>query len=174
MTRGWWRRNAVALCALAVVVPATAAALTLPAWNDRHGALPSVPVTADAGDRVEFSGDLWGPATAEWAPATADGIEAPDGARVLEVTVPVSPDDPPASCAPPILREDGGDGRQWNDTRPFSSFGPGGATSCDADADAPYTIVVSFILPDDAAGPFVVDIAPAEELPRFLRLPVAP
>jgi len=171
--RAWWRRNTVALVALVVLVPATA--LILGGWEwwkvNQQGSL--FPAVAAAGAEVDFAGTTWGPATIEEVPA-APGADLPAGARVVHVTIPVEPGSAPPSCSSPMLREAEGAGREWADAVIDVDWDYEHPSSCYSEDPGPFTMVVPYLIPADARGPFVVDLAVADELPRFLRFEVVP
>lgn len=179
MKRGWWRSNAVALVALALLIPAVVVIIGGNEWNDGSAGRPWQPIGVSPGESAAYGEAQIGPASAELISAeSADDREltVPDGMRVVVTTVRVDPGSPAISCLPLVLRERDGAQRQWNGARlevdwPFDAAQP---TSCDRDAVAPYSLVTPFLVPDDARGPFAVDIAGVDELPRFVRLDVAP
>jgi hypothetical protein len=173
MSRGWWRRNAVALIAVAVLLPATTAIVVGYEWWGYHQSRPEIPVTVDAGATADFAGATWGPATAEpLTPGPSD--EVPAGAKLVVVQVPVDPDGDVPVCASPSLRELGGEGRQWNEATADVDWDYELPTLCDSEATGPFTVSVPFLLPQDATGPFGVEFAVGDELPRYLRLVVDP
>ena len=171
---GWWRRNALALAGVAVLLPATFGIIGWNEWNEYFSSRPTQPVTAAAGASVEFEGATWGPAKVETAPRGAE-LEVPDGSRVLMVSVPVEPGGDKVTCLPPTLRETTGAEREWQaagfeigwDPEP-EQFGSCAGTGAD-----PFTITAAFLVPDDTVGPFAVDLV-SDVLPRFLRLLVEP
>lgn len=171
---GWWRRNALALGAVAVLLPATALTIGLQEWNDYFSGQPSAPIHVAAGDSVEFAGATWGPVRSSFANDTT-GLDMPADAELFIAAVPVDPGADAAGCLPPTLVE-AGTSRQWNESTsrlglPYRADEP---TSCVPDAEEPYTIYVPFVIPSDAAGPFWVDVSSAETLPEFLRFELEP
>lgn len=167
---GWWRRNAVALVALGVLLPATVAAIAVQEWGEITGA--TQPVLVDAGESLEYVGAVVGPARAEFVEDDA----APSGAKILSVTVEVDPDPAaPIACVTPRLRELGGLGRQWSER----SYELGRSldedlTTCASDAASPYRMVLDYVVPDDADGPFTVEVDSFEGWPVQVRLLVDP
>lgn len=175
VTPGWWRRNAFALAAVAVLVPATAVVVGGNEWWDVYSSRPVFAQAVPSGDEATFGGATWGPATADFVSPGSD-VDLPADARLIEVRVPVQPEDEPVSCFTPVLRELEGAGRQWDEADyDFSAeYDPEQSTSCPFDRSDPYTVVVRFLVPADAIGPFGLDFSMGDQLPRFLRLVVAP
>lgn len=172
MSRGWWRRNAVALAAVAVLLPATGFVVTANEWWAINQSQPVFPTTAEAGARVMFADAEWGPASAEdWSAASVD---LPPDAKVIVVEVPVDPGDATVACTAPVLRELGGAGRQWSEATYEVGWDDDRPTFCSSEVSGPFTIAVPFLLPADAEGPFGVDLTLGDELPGFLRLVVVP
>ena len=83
MTRGWWRRNAVPLAALVLLVPATVGVIAANEWSDWDLGHATKATTVDAGDATTYGGATIGPANAEFTD-DADGI--PPGTRVVHAT----------------------------------------------------------------------------------------
>lgn len=172
MTRGWWRRNAVPLTAIAVLLPVTVGVVAVNEWSAWDQAHPSRPVTVEPGASASYGGALIGPATSSF---TVDE-EAPAGTRVVRANVLITPGDDPLSCGSPHLREAGGQGRQWNEAslELSSEIGDDRRTSCASDLPIRYSLTLSYLVPDDASGPFVIELESADEFPRFVRLVVEP
>lgn len=162
---GWWRRNAIALAALVVLLPVTAGAI---AWQEfhtyydgRHWQEIAVPV----GGTIVLGGATVGPATLIAVPADAD-IEVPEGARAVAAQLSVLPGEEPVTCARPRLVELS-TGRTWE--AGYGGIGWRGEPSC-FEATDPVFLNVPFVVPDDA-GPFAVEIEILHDgpvLPRFL------
>lgn len=161
----WWRRNAVALVALVVLVPLTAGAMAWQEWRTAFGATHWRSVPVEAGGSIELGGASIGPAALVAVPTDA-GVEVPADGRALAAQVTVVPGDEPVSCARPRLVELGS-GRSW-EAEP-SPFDWQGEPSC-FDATSPVLLNVPFAVPTDA-GPFAIDLEilhDGAELPRFL------
>lgn len=175
MTPGWWRRNALALAAAAVLLPATAIVIGGSQWWAHYGEEPVFAHSVAAGAEERFAGAVWGPAKATTRPAGGEE-DLPADARVVEVRVPVAPGERAVACIPPVLRELQGAQRQWDVAWAMAgtAYHPDEFTSCAAERVDPYTVVVPFLVPADAVGPFGVEFTPRDELPRFLRLDVVP
>jgi hypothetical protein len=175
VNRGWWRRNALALAAAAVLVPATAAVIGGSEWWAHNASRELFPHAVSVGETAGFGEATWGPAKAEFvSPGPRDDI--PHGARVIEVEVPVEPGDEPLACASPTLQELTGEMRQWKEASISveTEYDPDRPLSCASELTDSYTVVVPFLVPADAVGPFGVDFSLGDELPGFLRLVVAP
>lgn len=173
VTASWLRRNALALVAAAVLVPATALVIGGNEWWEYYAGRETFPVTVESGERADFSGATYGPATITEV-AEEPEWQLPSGVKVLSAEVPVQPGDEPVRCSTPTLRELSGDGRRWT-SAPFPVELPYDEDmwgSCDSERSGTYTIVVPFLVPDDVSGALGVDLAVANELPRFLRFVV--
>ena len=173
MTGGWWRRNALALVAVAVLLPVTGAVIAGNEWWAWNQARPVFATTAQPGDDIVFAGATWGPATAAITSPGPDD-EVPSGTRLVVVEVPVAPDGEGIGCLRPTLRELSGEGRQWNDATSYVEWDYELDTSCDSESTGPFALSLPFLIPDDAEGPFGIDIQVGDQLPGFLRLVVAP
>lgn len=173
--RGWWRRNALPLVAVAVLLPATFGVVGWNEWNDYFSGRPTQPVVAPPAASVEFEGAVWGPAEIEVVERGAE-LDAPVGSQVVMVAVPVDPGPDAATCLPPTLRESTGARREWQDVTFEIGWSPpsGQLGSCAGTGTDPFTITVAFLVPLDATGPFAVELVSPEALPRFARLLVEP
>ncbi|MBB4141135.1 hypothetical protein BKA10_002929 [Microbacterium invictum] len=169
MRRGWWRRNAAALAALVVLVPVTVLVVGGNEWREYYGFRASMPVEVASGERTTYAGAEFG--GADIAPLTAEGLEVPEGARAFLVTVEVAPTTTtPPSCLPLSLHEQGGAQREWSVDASLRWYDRDRPSGCDSLATGPYTIATPFLVPDDATGPFFVDLFVVGEAPRFLRV----
>lgn len=168
----WWRRNGIALLALAVLVPVGGIGI---AQHERTALAGSGedPVSPGASGVVDLAGITVGPARAEFE--RVDG--APSGTRVVTVHLPVDTHGDDMSCLPPVLREADGLQRSWRESAlelGLDAFDAEQPTSCPADAGRWFTLVTSYLVPVDATGPFHVDLTWADALPGFARLRVQP
>ncbi len=172
MTRGWWRRNAVSLVAIAVLLPATVGVIAVNEWSESDSGRATKPLTVAAGETVTYGGATVGPAKAEFA----EDPLAPAGTRVVTATVLVTPGDSPLSCTTPQLHEAGAAGRQWNEAslELERDFDADRHSFCDPEVPIRYSLTLDYLVPDDAAGPFVIAVESADELPEFVRLIIAP
>lgn len=168
---GWWRANAVALGAIVVLVPATYAALTWNEWSSVLENSPSQAVVLEPGDEIEYDGATIGPASAEFT--RLPGM--PAGTRVVTVTMHVEPGDPPLQCSPPKLYEVGGLQRQWTARTDLDrEWDPDLQTLCSSEATGPYELVLDYLVPEDASGPFTVELFSASGMPEFVSAVVEP
>ena len=169
---GWWRKNAVALGALAVLIPAVVVSVAWNEWSEYDLNRASRPLAVAPGDSVEYGGATVGPATARFR----DDPLAPQGSRVVSVKLRVEPGDPALVCLSPILREADGAARQWSAAsyeldRGWDADRP---TSCVAEATAPYTMDIDYLVPLDASGPFTVELDSVDSWPEFVSAVVEP
>lgn len=175
---GWWRRNRVALVALVVLLPLTAGVVGGWEWWKRAQGDTVFPVTAAAGETVELAGISFGPAAAR--EISIPGEELPPGTKVVSVSVTVDRDGGATPCSRPLLHELHGEGRTWGDDATTVTWESAGFAFCPSDPedesfpDGPFTIEVPYVVPDDVAGPLAVEFTVANELPRYVRLVVAP
>jgi len=165
----WWRRNAAALVAVAVLLPTTAAVIGAGEWWGANQGRPSIPTTIEARETGDFAGATWGPVRI--GTPSADALaDAPEGTRVIVVEVPVDPHGTTVSCGIPLLRETGGAQRRWNDALTDLDAGSRNPSQCPSDATAPFTIEVPYLVPSDAVGPFGLELTLGDQLPRYLLL----
>lgn len=167
--RGWWKTNAVAVGMLVVLLPAGAVAIGWKDWTAANStALNRVTaVVAPKGKTVELSGATWGPIRAA-AIHDTEGMTTPPNVRVIGVVIPVTPDpdDPdnpgdPVRCDSPLIIEKS-TGRQWNESSFELGFDYSSTeySECDSTMTEPYEIIVPFAIPEDAEGPFWIDVVP--------------
>ena len=95
------RGAAVALGALALLMPALGATVVWNEWSQSSAGALDAPVVVGPGDDAPYGDALLGPAEAEFV----EDPLAPADARVLRVRIDVDPGDPALPCAEPILRE---------------------------------------------------------------------
>ena len=171
---GWWRSNGLALIALAVLLPATVAVTTVNEWWDYNSGRAAQAVEVEAGAEASFGGATWSDARLT---RRSDGpsLGIPPGTKLMVATVDVTfgPDRAAPNGCTLTLGEAMGAQRQWGSasTDPFDWYASEGMASyCASDATEPYTVEVPFVLPEDAQGPYTIDVSVGEELPRFLRL----
>jgi hypothetical protein len=168
---GWWRTNRVALIALLVLVPALVVTVAWTQWSYFDEFRASRPVLVQPGDTVRYAEATVGPVSADWG----DTAKAPKGTRVVVVQVPVEPGHPAIACASPLLRETA-TGRTWDAATYDLSWESDDdhPTYCPSDATKPYVLSVGYIVPDDASGPFTVDLDSADSWPSFVSAVVTP
>ncbi|MFB7894458.1 hypothetical protein ACFC1I_19805 [Microbacterium sp. NPDC056044] len=168
---GWWRSNALGLGALIVLVPALAVTIW---WNETAPGVANSPTRAIAlapGAATEYAGAVVGPVAAEFA----DLPLALQETRVVTVAVEVDPGAAPFACTQPVLREVGGRERQWNAASDLGrEWDPDRQTLCDPEATAPFTLELDYLVPEDASGPFVLEVASPDAYPEFVSAVVEP
>ncbi|MFT4260412.1 hypothetical protein [Microbacterium sp.] len=171
----WWRRNRLALIVIVVLAPVTAAGILWQGWNQYYGfgARPFAPIAVAEGDSAELAGATWGPVhSAEVEP---EGFDVPSGARLIGVAVPVAPDGDPVSCVRPRLIEQS-TGLEWESAALEIGHLPSTEEPdiCALDTADPYELIVPFVVPADAEGPFWVYVWPQEAGGSFLRFDTSP
>lgn len=172
VTPGWWRRNTAALVAVALLVPATILVVGGPDIWDALRSRPLIPTTASPGESLDYAGASWGPARAIVRDAPD---ELPEDTKIIDVEVLVDPRSEDLTCSPPTLRELSTD-REWSDATWELQLdsAPDRTTLCRIDGGGPFTLAVSYLVPDEAVGPFGLDLVLADETPSFLRFVVSP
>jgi hypothetical protein len=167
----WWRRNALALVALAVLAPATAVAVGWQEWYQYFGfgarAVTAVEVADD--DTAELVGATWGPVRGGEIDDVS-GLDVPEDTRLIAVAVPVDASTAGIACETPKLVEQS-TGREWRPVRleiglPWSADEP---ETCLSEEAGAYELIVPFVVPDDVDGPFWVDVRPYDAGGSFLR-----
>lgn len=159
----WWRTQRTALIALAITAVAVVGAYV---WLD---VLPSIRQTdrvieAESVDdpRVTISGQELELGFVEWGE-----FDAPEGSRTLSVRLTASGGPDAASCGTATLTEPSSS-RTWASSRRGLDLPTGLAESSCVAEPASYRILLVFLLPDDAEGPFVLDIEGDDsDLARF-------
>jgi hypothetical protein len=176
--RTWWRRNAVALLSLAVLIPATAGAIGWRQWSATFDQ-PTQRITAitpGENDEVDLAGATWGPVTSGIF-TEADGFDLPAGTKIVAVKIPVDNHDldDVAECGAPMLTEQSS-GREWTEMSVAIGleYDPDSPTTCTYQPEGPYEMLVPFIVPDDASGPYWVDVVPYGTAPVFARFSIDP
>lgn len=167
----WWRRNRLALIALAVLVPGTAIGIGWHEWHQSYGfdARPFMPTVVADGDTAELAEATWGPVRGGELDDIS-GFDVPDGATVIAIGVPVDPGPDGVTCETPLLVHQAS-GREWRPAR--SEIGlpsdPAEPETCLKSETGDYELIVPFVVPDDVEGPFWVDVWPQEAGGSFLR-----
>jgi len=171
--RGWLRRNALALGALAVVLPIAATTIGSNEWATANAYLPFAPIDVAEGDSVELYDTEFGPARLREPTASEEiaAAEAPAGARAVVLEFDVGAGDAALSCSV-TLREAEGERRAWLPT------GSRSACPYDDESSLPFTASAAFLLPSDASGPFIADVEVSNmggepvPLPPFIRFAI--
>jgi hypothetical protein len=157
--RHWLREQRTALIALAV---AASAAIGAYLWLD---VLPSLDVERRASVEAENTAEIAGQTVTLGATQWSE-FEAPAGSQTLSVRLKASGGPDAELCGPFELTEPGSS-RVWLSSRagldvPYDD----GEASCVAE-DAPYRILLVFLVPDDAVGPFRLTMTGPTEIVRF-------
>lgn len=167
----WWRRNTGAMIALAVLLPLSFGVIGIREWWAIYEARPIWAQSVEPGG--VFGGAEWGEATFEAVPQW-ESDSVPDGAQSVLVTIPMRPVDDAIECHSPMLKEASGKKRTWDYTSSAVDLPDPMQleTRCSGVSSGRVELLVPFIIPADAEGPFFVDIVLPEQLPRFLRFEV--
>lgn len=172
----WWRRNRLALVALAVLIPGTAVGIGWHEWHQYYGfdARPFQPVVVEDGDTAELLGATWGPVRGGELDDLS-GFDVPADVKVIAVGIPVDAGATGVSCSTPVLVHQE-TGREWGTARAEIGLlsDPDEPESCVKSEKGSYELIVPFVVPDDVEGPFWVDVWPQEAGGSFLRFPLEP
>lgn len=173
---GWWRRNALALGALVVLAPVTVGSIVWHGWQDHNLFRNTIPIDVADGDSLDLAGADWGPIRASEISDTS-GFDMPADVKILAAAIPVDPHGTPPSCFAPTLVQQS-TGIRFPESRaelglPSSSDEP---TSCvtGEEGSAGYEMIVPFIVPSDAEGPFWVEVASVDIVPSVIRFSIDP
>ncbi len=183
MTGAWWRRNALALVAVVLLLPLTAVVVGGNEWLDRNVGRPVFPDTRTAGEEPAFGGILFGPVELDETYVVPDGISVPAASRVVVARVRVDRLGTTRPCSVPLLTELDS-GREWSSASSEVGWRSVQPPLCPSELFVPvdpsgkptstiegrFWIEVPFLIPRDADGPFGIDIVVADELPGYLRL----
>ncbi|AZS48595.1 hypothetical protein CVS53_03317 [Microbacterium oxydans] len=172
----WWRRNTLALVALALLLPATAFAVGWQEWYQYFGfgVRAVTPVVVPEDETTDLVGAVWGPVRGGDI-EDVSGLDMPEHARLIAVAIPVDPGAEGMACETPTLVEQS-TGREWSPVRAeigldWSADEP---ETCLSDQASPYELIVPFVVPDDVEGPFWVDVRPYDAAASFVRFDFAP
>lgn len=167
----WWRRNRLALIALAILVPGTAVGIGWHEWHQYYGfeARPFQPVVVEEEGTADLAGATWGPIRGGEIGDTS-GLDVPDGATVIAVGIPVAAGTDGVRCDGPVL-VDQATGREWRTARSEIGLLSDSAEPefCLKSQKGDYELILPFVVPDDVEGPFWVDVWPQEAGGSFLR-----
>ena len=179
--RGWWRSNALALCVLAVLLPATVLGIGWWKWKYAYpdSGMPVWAVEPGKSGTVRLQGADWGPVKAKEITDTS-GLDMPKHAKLILVVVPVDPtgDKGPGCSSPKLVQKSTGHvwlsartqlGVLWNDEEPERCV-----STLEGERAEPYQLVLPYVVPDDVDGPFWVDVEPLFAKSRYVRFSVDP
>ena len=178
---GWWRRNAVALIALTVLLPATVGGIGW--WQWKHAfpdsGRPLWPIEPGEAGTAELENASWGPVQAKILTDT-QGLDVPSDSTLVLVGLDVTPHTEKApTCATPLLVEQS-TGRSWKPVRSELGlpYDPAEPDSCvptlEGETAEPYTMLLPFVVPEDSEGPYWVRVEPLHAESRYLRFPIVP
>lgn len=159
----WWRRQRAAVIALVI---AAAAVVGATAWLDVVPSIRPTDRVIEAESTVEIAGQ-----TLELGPTEWGEFEAPDGSRTLSVRLSSTGGADASVCGQAALT-DADTNRTWVSSRTGLDVSyEDGESSCTIETSA-YRILLVFLLPQDADGPFLLDIEGSEaDLARFVIEP---
>lgn len=156
----WWRAQRTALIALVI---AAAAMVGASVWLDLVPSIRPTDRVIEAETSVDLAGQTLSLGRVEWGE-----FEAPEGSRTLSVRLSSSGGSDTALCGQSMLTEVES-ARTWLSSRtaldvPYDE----GERSCIKEP-ASYRILLVFLLPDDADGPFHLDIEGSDDdVARFV------
>ncbi|MFC9984174.1 hypothetical protein ACFU0W_13740 [Microbacterium keratanolyticum] len=169
----WWRRNRLALGAVAVLFPLAVGVIGSYEWWGYFSGRPVIAIDPDEKGVVTHADAVWGPVKSK-AFATDEGFDVPPGSSLILVQIPVDVQGEKTNCEPPELVEQR-TGRRWTQVRDEIGLPPDSKepTDCLADQSKPFDIFVPFVVPDDAEGPYWVEIDTLTS-PEFIRFTIDP
>lgn len=155
----WWRRQRAALIALAVAV---VACVGVHVWLDVLPTMKTEEVTAVAsGQSADLAGQRLSLTSTRW-----DEFDAPEGMRSLSVLLTASGGPDAGLCGSTTLTEPSSE-RSWLDGRSLLDVpSESGESTCTSESDS-YDVLAVFVVPDDTAGPFELDVPGDEGVVRF-------
>lgn len=155
----WWRRQRRALIALAI---AAVAMLGATVWLDILPSIRSTDRVIDAESTVDIAGQTLTLGPTEWGE-----FESPEGSRTLSIRLASSGGSEASLCLRTTLTEIDSDQTWLSSRKGLDVSSDEGENSCIAEP-ASYRILLTFLLPDDADGPFLLDIEGSDDdLARF-------
>lgn len=162
MSAGWWRRNALALAALVVLIPVGVWAFDTIEFGSVRNAQRDVP--ADSGTLV---GD-WKFEVPEITSIDPEEIGAPSGSDPVVVRVRVAPGQDAIQCSVPVLI-DPETGREWwpnyslDWTRDDDELGFCPSATDDGGSAVPFDLSGLVLLPGDAPDRLLVAITSSRD-----------
>lgn len=157
MTARWWRRNAVALLALVVLVPAG-----VWAFDQIEGA-PSRSAVRDVAPGESAQVEDWSFGMPRLEPVDPAEVGAPAGSLPVVVRIPVSPGTSAVSCTEPTIL-DPASGREWAPSngldwkRASDDLAYCRIAGADGGSVAPFDVTTLVLLPGDAPADLVVSL----------------
>lgn len=152
VSRRWWRRNAIALVALAVVIVAGVFAVD----RIEFGYVRNTPVAVEEGGTYSLAGWTLGPVTVE--SLDPDAVGAPAGTDPVAVTMHVEPAAGEFDCRAPKIVEPATD-RTWRtENLPDWERDEDQLSFCSSEVFAPYDVVNTVLLLDGLPGHLTVTV----------------
>lgn len=169
-TPSWWHRNWRSLLALGVLAVLTPTVVVGNSVRRRQNTEPRDAIVVEAGEATEYGSATVGPVSA----AFGTDEDAPAGTRVVKATV-VLNDASSLTCNSPTLTETDGARRKFGSTYLLASTDelglPDDCLGVGSDADE---LSLTYLIPDDATGPFVIEFVSPDELPTYIMFKVQP
>lgn len=165
-----WRKNAAALVAVAILVPLAAMIIIGGAVRSDRANRPSDPIVVDYGSTATYAGATLGPV----ASAFVTDSGAPRDTRVVRAIVPIR-NGADLLCSSPKLKETVGERRSWDESSLLlADTDFGWSTLCSPSQGDEYELTLSYLVPADATGPFVIDLFDTVHLPKFVQFELRP
>ncbi|HYP73305.1 MAG TPA: hypothetical protein VEP72_04395 [Microbacterium sp.] len=158
MSRGWWRRNAIALVVLAALVPAGWFAFD----TIEFGVVRNPTQSVEASKTAHVEGAVFG--VVRMTPLEVDDVAAPTGSKPVLVTIPVHRRSGEPYCMGVTVTETA-TGRTWRSASGVLTWTPGDGQqeTCTSGSEPRFDLVAPVLLAGDAVGPFVVGLSVARE-----------
>lgn len=172
----WWRRNRLALIAVAILLPATVVAVGGQNWRLIYAfdARPVHPIVVEEKDSAELAGAAFGPVRSGVI-EDLSGLDVPEGAKLIVAGIPVDSGAEGVSCRQPTLTHQAS-GRQWTLMRSEigADYNAEEPEYCSSEETGSYELIAPFVVPEDLEGPFWVDVWPQDAGGTFLRFSIDP
>lgn len=157
MTGGWWRRNAIALGALAALVLVGIYAVT----TIEFGFVRNAERTVAAGESTDIAD--WGFGDVKVESLDPQTVGAPPGTDPVLVTIHVDRGHRPLTCTSPTITEPA-TGRMWATITTLDWQAPeDDQVTCTSRTGIPYDLVATVLLPDDVGDDLVVGLSTASQ-----------
>lgn len=159
----WWREQRAALIALVIAAVAVVAATV---WLDVVPSIRPTDRVIEADSSVDIAGQTLSLGPSEWGE-----FAAPEGSRSLSVRLTSTGGFDASVCGQATLTETDSS-RTWVSSRSGLDVSyDEGESSCTIESE-PYRILLVFLVPDDADGPFRLDIEGSDaDVARFVIEP---
>jgi hypothetical protein len=184
--KGWLKRNAIALGAIVVLIPATVGLTFSAQWLGYFASRPSQPQVVAVHQSTEYGNSTWTVTDSTRIEADTDegrAAQLPAGTSLIVVHLTTDPirvdkDGLSAYCSIELNELDGDTiTRTWNtgQYQPIE-YDDGGEVGCNTDYQSEYAFETYFVVPSDAGTDgtdgtdLALGLATADELPNYLRL----